>query len=67
MPSFDLANKSLKYAASDLTLIEKVATLMTAMADYDPAAKQDATTALTSLRALRTHVAGKRKPAEAAK
>jgi hypothetical protein len=61
MPSFDLTNKTLRYAASDQTALDKAATLLTAMAEYDATAKQDENTALVSIRALLKHVQGKRK------
>lgn len=61
MPSFDLAKKTLRYAASDETALDKATTLLSAIAEYDPAAKQDATTALNALQHVTKHVAGKRK------
>lgn len=63
MPSFDLTKKTLRYAASDETALEKAFTLVRAMADFDPAAKQDAASAMTYLGHLQKHVAAKRKPA----
>lgn len=63
MPSLNLANKSLRYAASDETALDKAASLLAVIAEYDPVAKMDATTALTAIKHVTEHVAAKRKPA----
>ncbi len=63
MPSLDLTNRTLRYAASDATVLDKAATLLKAMADYDPDAKQDATSAVTYIGHLQKLVAKKRTPA----
>lgn len=66
MPSLNLTNKSLRYSAADESAIDKAATLLAVMAEYDPAAKQDANTALLAMKALQKHVSSKRAPAVAA-
>jgi len=43
MPSFDLAKKTLKYAASDCTAIDKAVALLTAMADVPSGSPSQAT------------------------
>jgi hypothetical protein len=63
MPSLNLANKSLRYAASDETALDKAASLLAVIAEYDPVAALDATTALNALKHVIEHVAAKRKPA----
>jgi hypothetical protein len=65
MPAFDLSKKTLRYAASDETALDKAVTLLGAMAEYDAAAKQDANTGLVALKALQKHVSAKRNPAPA--
>jgi hypothetical protein len=62
LPSFNLSTKSLRYCASDETALDKATALIKAMSEYDPAAKQDATSALTYLGHLSKHVAAQRKP-----
>ncbi len=63
MPSFNFTKKTLRYAASDETVLDKAAMLIEAMRDYDPAAKQDATSAPTYLKHLQGHVTKQRTPA----
>jgi hypothetical protein len=62
MPSLNLTNKQLRYTAADLTAIDRALALLLAMADFDPQAKQDATTAMTALTHLRKLVADSRGP-----
>lgn len=54
MPSFSLTKKTLSYGIADEATIERAVTLLSVMAEYDPAAKQDAGTGLTALKHLRT-------------
>ncbi len=53
----------MRYAAADETILAKAAALLKVMAEYDPEAKQDATSAVTYLGHLQKHVAKKRTPA----
>lgn len=60
MPSLNLTNKTVRYAATDESAIDKALALMAVVAEYDPAAKQDATTAQTALKHVLDHVKRKR-------
>lgn len=60
MPSLSLTDKKLRYAAADLTALDKAAVLLALVAQYDPDAKQDATTANNALQHVITHVARRR-------
>lgn len=60
MPSLSLTDKQLRYSAADLAALDKAAVLLSLVASYDSAAKQDATTAQNALQHVISHVAKQR-------
>lgn len=60
MPSLNITTTKLRYAASDQTALQKVAALLEAIAKYDEAIKQDATTALNAVNHVLEHVSKER-------
>lgn len=60
MPSLNITTTKLRYAASDQTALQKAAALLEAIAKYDEAIKQDATTALNAVKHVLEHVAKER-------